>query len=89
MQELFPLSKDDFIAHLRVKHQRPISSGSNSFSSELFPENESTISQLNGHSTLTSPDVIITIWNLSIMSVFNCEIIATIYVHHFSRVAII
>lgn len=43
--------------HLEAKHQGPISSGSNSLSSEFFPEIESTISQPNGHSSTTSPDV--------------------------------
>lgn len=57
LQELFPLTKDDFMAHLKAKHQCPISSGSTSFSSDFFPEIDSTISQSNGHSTTTSPDV--------------------------------
>lgn len=41
-QEMFPLSKHEFTAHLKRKHYEPNSTGSNSFSSDYFPEAEST-----------------------------------------------
>ncbi|XP_055326064.1 uncharacterized protein LOC129579895 isoform X2 [Sitodiplosis mosellana] len=54
--DLFPLTKHDFLAHLKTKHRNVNSTGSNSFSSEFLAENESTIYQFNGHNKSVSPN---------------------------------
>lgn len=57
-QELFPLSKADYVAHSNKQHHGTTSDGSNSFSSETSTENESSISLPHHHSTTnTSPNV--------------------------------
>lgn len=54
---MFPLSKLEFMAHLKSKHCEPNSTGSNSFSSDYFPEHESTTYQINDYCKATSPNV--------------------------------
>ncbi|XP_031625839.1 uncharacterized protein LOC116342388 [Contarinia nasturtii] len=55
--DMFPLSKHDFVMHLKRKHCTATSTGSNSFSSDFFPDSESTTYHFNGHSKTPSPQM--------------------------------
>lgn len=79
MQDMFPLSKNDFVMHLKQKHNTATSTASNSFSSDFFPDSESTTFHFNGHSKTSSPNV--NIFNESSFFFFN--VLNTLYSQFF------